>query len=171
MDEGLADVYSTIEQRNGTIRLGLPVEGRLAFLRLDGLAFSLPVLFSPEQHAEHDLRSNAPRSRFYAESWILVHMLRFSPEYAAGFDELVKAMDRGTKESDAFSAIYKKSEMEVQRDLGKYLKAEWLPTRVLQVAETAPGNEAAPEAARRQTVSDVLDDLSFAVGLPEMDSR
>ena len=153
LDEGLADVYSTVQEKNGTIRLGLPLEERLEWLRMDGLAYGLPALFRM-----------APNSRFYAESWILTHMLRLSPPYSLRFNGFVDQLDHGSAESLAFPTVFHKSESEVQKDLTHYLKAERIPTSLLRLDEAAPHLSLQISPITPQSTVAILKDLRAVLG-------
>jgi hypothetical protein len=137
LDEGLADVYSTVEEKDGAVRIGLPLENRLEWLRMDGLAYSLPTLFEFRQYHLTNMSSSSPRSRFYAESWILTHMLRFSPFYSPHFRQFIYQLDQGASTQQALMTAFHKSEADVQKDLTSYLKAEKIPTHVVHVGESA----------------------------------
>ena len=85
LDEGLAEVYSTATQQAKGLRVGLPPQDRLDWLQMDKPAYDLETLFSIRRNSFDKTKHLTPRSRFYAESWLLVHMLRFSPDYADQF--------------------------------------------------------------------------------------
>src|SRR6185312_5827076 len=159
LDEGLADVYSTVEEKNGAVRIGLPLENRLEWLRMDGLAYSLPTLFQFQQYHLKNMSSSSPRSRFYAESWILTHMLRFSPFYSPHFRGFISQLDNGASTQEALSAAFHKSEAEVQKDLTHYLKAEKIPTHVVPVRETQLASSFASAELDPIDSAAVLDDL------------
>lgn len=76
LDEGLAEVYSTATQQAKGLRVGLPPQDRLEWLRMDQPAYDLETLFSIRRSSFDKTKHLTPRSRFYAESWLLVHMLR-----------------------------------------------------------------------------------------------
>ena len=159
LDEGLADVYSTVEEKNGAVRIGLPLENRLEWLRMDGLAYSLPTLFQFRQYHLTNMSSISPRSRFYAESWILTHMLRFSPPYSPHFREFIQQLDNGASTQEALSGAFHKSEAEVQKDLTHYLKAEKIPTHVVRIRETQLASSFTSAELDPADSTAVLDDL------------
>jgi hypothetical protein len=163
-DEGLAEVYSTVQEKDGAIRLGLPLEERMEWLRMDGLAYDLPTLFRLQKYSDGNLRNITPNSRFYAESWILTHMLRFSPPYSSRFNDFARQLERGTPEQAAFPAVFQKSEHEVQEDLTRYLKAERIPTSLLRIDEAAPKPSLRPSLLTPQSVEAILNDLRSVLG-------
>lgn len=159
LDEGLADVYSTVEEKNGTVRIGLPLENRLEWLRMDGLAYNLSTLFQLRQSHLTNMSSISPRSRFYAESWILAHMLRCSPSYSPHFHEFIQELDNGASTQEALRVAFHKSEAEVQKDLARYLNAEKIPTHVMRVHESEPASPFAFAELDHTDSAAVLDDL------------
>lgn len=167
LDEGLAEVYSTAIQENGGLRIGLPPEERLDWLRMDGPAYDLRTLFSIQQASFATVKHLTPRSRFYAESWLLVHMLRFAPEYAAQFASFVEGVGQGERPETALLERYGKTPAAVMDDMLRYFKADQMPTEVVHVA----GGQTVPAVA----VSDlgpgewqtVLSDLRSALGRPQ----
>jgi len=165
LDEGLAEVYSTVSRKEGLLRLGLPSESQLDWLRMDGFAYDLPALFHIEQTSFDGAKHLAPRSRFYAESWLLVHMLRLAPNYAPHFNAFLAAMDKGEPAERVLAKTYGKTEREVMSDLARYLDAERMPTELMAVnqgeakmdaIETAPVSAADAHTA--------LADLIAALG-------
>jgi hypothetical protein len=164
LDEGLADVYSTVQEKDGIVRVGLPLDDRLELLRMDGLAYGLPTLFQLEQKTLVNMRNMMPRSRFYAESWMLAHMLRLSPAYSPKFNDFMREMEQGATAQQALWNAFQKSEADVQQDLQRYVEAEHIPTSVMQMKE-APADlshQAYPIGPADSSAT--LDDLLSALG-------
>lgn len=163
LDEGLADVYSTIEEKDGRVQIGLPLDERLEWIRMDGLVYNLPTLFQLRQDKLSNSRGVSPRSSFYAESWILTHMLRFSPSYERHFDDFLYRLKDGASSNEALEAAFHKPEGEIEQDLVHYAEAECIRTSVFPV-DRAP----APPAPRLWPLppadaSAVLQDLAAVV--------
>jgi tetratricopeptide (TPR) repeat protein len=137
LDEGLADVYSTVEIKDGNLRLGLPLENRLRWLQMDGFNYNTATLWNLRLSSFSNVQHVTPRSRFYAESWLMVHMLKFSPMYASRFNELLRDLEHGSEAQQVFLQLYNKTPEAVDQDLQSYLKAEWLPTQLLPVHEAS----------------------------------
>ena len=163
LDEGLADVYSTVEIKNGNLQLGLPLGDRLRWLQMDGFTYNTATLLNIRLSSFTNVQHVTPRSRFYAESWLLVHMLKFSPQYSSKFNELLRDMDRGDEPQQVFQSLYHKTPEAVDQDLHQYLKSEWLPTQSLPVQETsiASGMQITADTAETHAV---LADLLSAMG-------
>jgi hypothetical protein len=137
LDEGLADLFSTVQERDGVVRLGLRSEERWESVYWDGLAYDLPSLFQLKQRNLVDMRSTARRARFYAESWALVHMLRLSQDYYQGFDDFIREMQQGVSARQALLSVYHKSETDVRKDLEAYIEARSMPVETFHVEESA----------------------------------
>jgi hypothetical protein len=138
LDEGLAEVYSSLEERHNQLRLGLPADSRLSSLEHDGLLLGLPDLLNVKEDDLNKLRHSEPRSRFYSESWLLTHMLRFSPAYSPRFNAFLTSMDSGNTAENAFLSVYAKTLPQVQDDLKLYLKKGRLPTQAVSYNAQSP---------------------------------
>ena len=120
LDEGMADVYSTMQQENGRILVGAIPKGRVYSLTHEKW-FRLPALLavtmqSPEYH-EKD-RAGI----FYGESWLLVHMLMLSDRYADKFSTFVEQVSATGSSQTAFAGVYSKSVAEVEQDMNPYFR-------------------------------------------------
>ncbi len=118
VNEGFAEVYSTLKPNAGQILLGTAPQGR-------GLALSqskwLPL--TKLIGIDHDSPEYNEKDRaglFYAQSWMLVHMLMLGKDYRDGFTKFVVALhDTGSAEQ-AFETAYRKKLWEVELDCRKY---------------------------------------------------
>jgi hypothetical protein len=133
LDEGLAEVYSNLDRKNGAVRVGAPSQDQIDWLRMDGFAFDLPTLFRITERSFDDLKHLTPRSRFYAESWLLVHMLRFSPQYSSRFDQFLTRLGNGEDAEAVLQTLYGKTLDDTITDLKRYLDAERMPTDLVRL--------------------------------------
>ena len=167
LDEGLAEVYSSIEEKNGEIRVGLPLDDRLASLENNGFLLDLPSLFQVRDESFASLRHTGARSRFYAESWLLTHMLRFSPEYSGGFAALLGDVTAGESPEGALLDVYGKSVVQVQKNLDGYLRRKKLPTGTFRLK---PPRYRVPELSAKTMdtaeLQSILAELRVALGRP-----
>jgi hypothetical protein len=167
LDEGLAEVYSTTTQQAKGLRVGLPPEDRLDWLRMDKPAYDLKTLFSIRRNSFDNTKHLTPRSRFYAESWLLVHMLRFSPDYAAQFAAFLDDVEAGAQPESALLKHYGKTLSAVMDDMLAYLKADRMPTELVRVSTE---RTLAPVSASQLLRTDwqaVLADLRSALDRPQ----
>jgi tetratricopeptide (TPR) repeat protein len=59
---------------------------------------------------------------FYAESWALVHMLKFSKAYAPRFEQALDAIGRGEASDKVLERVYGKPVEAIQADLQAYVR-------------------------------------------------
>jgi tetratricopeptide (TPR) repeat protein len=123
LNEGLAELYSTIEQVGDKIAIGVAPTGRADVL-LNDAWIPLDALFSTASDSPlYNEKSRA--GMFYAESWALVHMLNLDPEYHAHLKDLLDAL-KTADSAAAFRQAYGKSTEQVQADLGEYVNRRFL---------------------------------------------
>jgi hypothetical protein len=74
-NEGVAELYSTIQAESGDVELGLPIAGRIIELRR-GQLIPLDQLFATGYNSDV-FRESRRTDLFYAESWAFLHYCRF----------------------------------------------------------------------------------------------
>lgn len=70
-NEGMAELFSTVEIENGSVVFGRPPPGRLSAIKQDEL-LPLDMLFTIDRRSPH-LGAHNRAAPFYAESWALLH--------------------------------------------------------------------------------------------------
>lgn len=170
LDEGLAEVYSTATQQARGLRVGLPPQDRLEWLEMDKPAYDLATLFSIRRNSFDHTKHLTPRSRFYAESWLLVHMLRFSPEYADHFRVFLDDVEAGAGPEAALLKHYGKTLSTVMADMQAYLKADRMPTELVRVNTRQAAPPVSASELQRADWQAVLADLRSALDLPQQAS-
>lgn len=142
LNEGIAEVYSTLRPYAGNIMIGAVPQGRgwvlgqQKWIPLDQL---MSVRSDSPEYNEKD-RAGV----FYAQSWMLTHMLMLGEGYKPGFGKFLEMISTGATGADAFWKVYAKSSAQVQRDLEAYyrsnsLKAVLFPTRLQKIDGGEPG--------------------------------
>ena len=146
LNEGLADVYSTIETRDGRIVVGASPKGRVQTLTRD-------KWLRLDEVADADTKSKAYNSLiaapvYYAESWLLTHMLMFRDEYSTRFPAFLERLDALGSSRQAFVEVYKKSLAQVQGDMNLYFRRSFDGTpsgeagsRPVEIAPSRPATE------------------------------
>jgi Flp pilus assembly protein TadD len=120
LNEGFADVYSTLQPRGGQIFLGEVPQGR-AYALTQQKWMPLAALFQ----VSNDSPAYNEKNRagiFYAQSYLLAHMLVLSPQYKDKFSSFVIQLSGSRSAEAAFSAVYGKSLAEVNKDLNSYFR-------------------------------------------------
>ncbi len=121
LNEGFADLYSTLMPVGRKLQVGAFPLGRLLVLR-DDKWLDLETLMTAGHGSPHyNERDRA--GVFYAQSWALTHMLNLSDAYRTKFNELTSALLAGGRPSEAFERVYGKTLAGVQKDLRAYVNA------------------------------------------------
>ena len=120
LNEGFAEVYATLKPRGNKILVGRIIPERLALAQA-GLIDLRQVLGADRSSLMY--HKNEQVGTFYAESWALVHMLKFSDAYSPKFDRVLDAIGQGKPSSFALESVYHKTVEQIQRDLALYVKS------------------------------------------------
>lgn len=99
-NDGMADVFFSMERDGEVVELGAPLRGRMVALHGDNpLDFEelMEITPSSEQYT-----SGEKRGSYYAQSWMLMHRLMIeSPEFFRSFQEYCRALQKGTMPEEA----------------------------------------------------------------------
>ena len=121
LNEGFAELYATMKPMGGKILVGRIIPARLQAAEA-GLVNLRGILNANAQSAAYN--ENDRIGIFYAESWALVHMLKFSRSYAPGFERVLDAIGRGDASDRALEKVYGKSIEAIQIDLQAYVHGD-----------------------------------------------
>ena len=122
LNEGFADLYSTLKPYAGKILVGELLPGRFQLLQRTKW-LPLETLTGVNHDSAH-YNEKDRMGLFYAQSWALTHMLNLNEQYRSGFSSLVSALARGQDAADAFPAVYGRNLGQVEKDLRLYLKSD-----------------------------------------------
>jgi len=160
-NEGTAEVYSTTEVSGRDIRIGDLIPVHIATLRTEKM-LDLPTLLSVDHHSPW-YNEREKTGIFYAQSWALVHMLNFSPEYQPGMPNFLSLLFSGEDPARALQQAFGKSPAAALNDLTSYIRQD----RFAGVRFTAPkleGLKKIPAEPVAETESEmVLADLLLAL--------
>ena len=144
LNEGLAEYYSTLRVTGSRVVLGEPPPRHRRLLR--GRAFlSFEELLGLESGAS-DYLDHEKASRFYAQSWLLVHFLMSDAERSGQMAAFLALGDRGVPTSAAFERAFGLESQQLDAELRRYLNRRRLPSfgltvdvaaQTLEVVETA----------------------------------
>ncbi|HLJ15379.1 MAG TPA: hypothetical protein VKV15_12840 [Bryobacteraceae bacterium] len=123
MDEGTAELYSTLEIKGNRVRVGSPVAGHLRTL-----AHSSWLTAAALSEGSSESTDPAKVSIFYAQSWALVHMLNFSREYLRGLSGYTALLKRNTPSAIAFHEAFGRTLEQAIQDLHAYVEARRFDT-------------------------------------------
>jgi tetratricopeptide (TPR) repeat protein len=121
LNEGWADVYSTLRPKGKQALVGDLIPGRVVKLMQSKL---IPIWDLTKVDRTSPLYNERDKAGlFYAESWALVHMLYLSPEYRPKFVPFIRAIASGKTFEDVCKEVYGNSMQDVQNDLSKYFRS------------------------------------------------
>ena len=131
LDEGWADLYSSLQPAGNKARVGDMLPGRVQTL-LSTKWLDINLLSSVDSASPfYNERDRA--SIFYAQSWLLVHMLTLAPQYRANFPKFVLAMSQSKSIDEACHAAYGKRAWEIDSDFRDYLKSKRIYAAVFDI--------------------------------------
>lgn len=120
LNEGLADVYSTLKPSGKKVMAGEIYPGRYHELQT-GTWLDLETLIAVD-HKSPLYNERQQSGMFYAESWALTHMLYLSDEYWKKFSQFLSLIKADGSQAAVFQQVYGKSLTQVQADLEQYLR-------------------------------------------------
>ncbi len=104
LNEGLADLYSTMESREAQVRVGSPPPGREEILhRNDWMDWQE---LAAVDHGSPYYRQLNKMQLFYSQSWALVHVLALNPAYKDQLHGFLAAVSDQAQGADPWTATY-----------------------------------------------------------------
>ena len=151
--EGIAEFYSTVRIAAKGSTTGAVVPGHIQNLRHNWIP--LADLFATA--ADTAIDGGKDRAAlFYSESWLVVHMMMLSPQYASKYQALLAAIGAGTPSAAAIESIYAKPLVAVERDARLWSTRTHFPSTMLF------GSPAAQESVEIETVTPTASRLLLA---------
>jgi tetratricopeptide (TPR) repeat protein len=144
LNEGMADVYSTMKVQDGRVVVGATPKDRTYSL-VNTKWLRLPALLAVD--ARSPAYNEATRAGvFYAQSWLLAHMLMLGEGYAEKFPAFVERLSASGSAQTAFSEIYGKPVAEIEMGMNTYLRQTSIGAAgfraTLRTAEIGPARAA-----------------------------
>ncbi|MGA8596473.1 MAG: hypothetical protein WB676_17325 [Bryobacteraceae bacterium] len=131
LNEGLADLYSSLEPKGRGAMVGRPLAGHVQVLGAFGwLDLALLTGVTPESPYYNERNK---MSIFYAQSWLLTHMLALSPEYGPKFHQFVLVVAGGQSTEQAFASVYRRKLEEVGGDLRHYFRQNTVRASIFDI--------------------------------------
>ncbi len=131
LNEGIADVYSSLREKDGKLMVGEPPKPRLnALLALGPL--DLRTLIGATRDSPYYTK---PRemAQFYATSWELAHMLLLGKHYRGNFPQFLTQVSKGKPVEQAFAEVYHKTLNAVNVDLRTYLSSNSITVTLFNI--------------------------------------
>src|SRR5579872_4921374 len=176
LNEGVAELYSTLKPMGDKILVGSLVEGRHYALLNEKWVPLEQILGASMDSAYYNEKNKA--GSLYNEGWGLTHMLALDNAYRLKFAQLMRTISDGTPSREAMEQTYGKPLSAVEKDLLSYLRGTrfqgaLIPAKVEKIrddlnAEPAPdfevkllltrllerpGNESATETGFKELIA------------------
>jgi tetratricopeptide (TPR) repeat protein len=145
LNEGIAELYSTIRMQGNKVLVGDLIPGRLQALTQDKWV-PLSVILAAGPDSPYYNEKNKAGS-LYNEGWALVHMLQLSPEYVSKYSEFVGAVQSGLDSAAALEKVYGKTVSAIEEDLQDYIRSfqfygRLFPVKLANAKEKFPATPA-----------------------------
>jgi tetratricopeptide (TPR) repeat protein len=120
LNEGIAEVFSTMKPVGKQVRMGDVLPGRYQELQRNRMIGLAELLGAGHDSPHYNERQKA--GVFYAQSWALAHMLYFSEAYRAHLGEFLKRVRADGTQPAVFQQVFGKSLEQVHDDLESYTR-------------------------------------------------
>ena len=119
-NEGTAEFFSTADVGASEVRIGDLIPSHLASLREERM-LDIPTLTSVDHNSPY-YNEKGKAGIFYAQSWALIHMLNFAPEYRPGLANFIQLILAGEDPGRSFQQAFGKGSAVVLQDLKEYVR-------------------------------------------------
>lgn len=120
LNEGIAELYSTIKPMGDKVLVGSLVEGRFQHLLMEKWVPLAAIIAAGHDSPYYNEKNKA--GSLYNEGWALTHMLALSPDYRGKFSQVLLAISNGKPSIEALEEIYGKPLGKIENDLQGYLR-------------------------------------------------
>ena len=157
INEGLADLYSSLRRVGGKVVVGHAPPARIATLLREKWVPLEQVLLADRDSQHYTEKERA--GKFYAESWALTHMLNLSQEYRSDLRDLLRLLTAGTSSVNALETVYGMPIEKLQRELQSYVRQDRLTGIVFDIKLEKSAERPLAEPAAGLEVGLLLADL------------
>jgi hypothetical protein len=159
MNEGLAELYSTIDEIGGKIRVGNVIDNHLFLLNNDWLELRR-IVAADHQSVEYNKREHV--GLFYSASWGLMHMLQLEPELRPRFGKFNELIMTGTPAGEAFGTAYGMTVEQMEARLKAYVRGRSVRVALFDLKFDKAKFRLEPTPASAFDVEMAMADLSMA---------
>ena len=157
LNEGLAELYSSMRQVGKKVLVGYAPPGSIATLRREKWVPLEEVLLADRDSQHYTKRVHA--GKFYAESWALTHMLNLSKKYRPKLSELMQLLTDGTPSITALETVYGIPIETLERELQSYVRQDRRKAAVFDIQLEKGAERPSAEPAAELEVGLLLADL------------
>jgi tetratricopeptide (TPR) repeat protein len=147
LNEGLADLYSTLQPSGNKVKVGALLIGRYQLLQRAKWIPVERILAVGHDSPEYNTKKHA--GMFYSESWALTHMLNLDPDFHEKYPAFGAALARSGDSVQALQEVYGLSPEALEKELRGYIDGQSFYAALfdleLEKAAVEPVLETAPE--------------------------
>lgn len=158
LNEGMAELYSTLKPQGNKILVGSLIAGRQQALLQDRWVPLATICGADRESAYYNEKDKA--GALYNEGWALTHMLALSPEYREGFPGFVEAIMAGLDSEGAMMKAYSRTMKRMDSEVQAYIRRDVFQAVLLPLKLVKVQDELASEPASRFDVRMTLAELS-----------
>lgn len=141
LNEGLAELYSTLRPINDKVIIGDLIPNRRRAL-LEGGWVPLATILGADHNSPYYNEKNKAGS-LYNEGWALTHMLCLRAEYRPKFNQLIRAIAGGTDSIQALTTVYGRTLPQIEVDLQSYMRGTFfqgvlVPAKLDKASDEVP---------------------------------
>ncbi len=162
LNEGLAELYSTLKPQGDRILIGTPIAGRL-----QAMSHERWVELQTIVEADHDspyYNEKARAGHLYNEGWALVHMLALTKEYRPKFPQVLAALADGGESQEALERVYGKPLWQIDKELQAYIHSSYFNGALVSAKLDKSKDSTPVESAKDYDVNLVLTQLTEGRG-------
>jgi tetratricopeptide (TPR) repeat protein len=162
LNEGIAEMYSTLKPLGDKVLVGSLIPGRMYALSREKWVPLSAILSAGHDSPYYNEKDKA--GSLYNEGWALTHMLELSPQYGTGFSRVLEEIRKGMPSEQALEKAYGKPLATIERDLQGYLAGDRFRASVFSIKLREEKVRTAAEPASIFDVKLTLLDLSNRPG-------
>jgi tetratricopeptide (TPR) repeat protein len=162
LNEGTAELFSTIAFDKSEVRIGDLIQSHILTLQ-DQMMLDVATLLGVD-HSSPYYNERGKSGIFYAQSWALVHMLNFSPEYQPGLANFIGMVLTGEDQTRAFHQAFGKTLANVRSDLSAYIRRDRFVGVRMRVPRLQPVAKTLADTLGDHEAELTLADLFLAIG-------
>jgi Tfp pilus assembly protein PilF len=122
LNEGIAEIYSTLKPLGDKVEVGSLIPGRMYALSREKWVPLSAILAADSSSPYYNEKNKA--GSLYNEGWALTHMLSLSLQYSPGFARAFEEIRKGTPSEQALEKVYGKPLATIEKDLRDYLAGD-----------------------------------------------
>jgi tetratricopeptide (TPR) repeat protein len=131
LNEGLAELYSTLRPLGDKVMVGELLPGRYQALQREKWVPLETILAADRGSPFYNEKNKA--GSLYNEGWALTHMLALDPDYRPKYTQVLQSTQAGTDSAAVLARIYGKPFAEIEKDLQEYLRGDRFRAAVFPV--------------------------------------